>query len=102
MTQDEIINHIIVYLNGHLNGTRGGIGETIYKGDFFKLFKEAYHNGYFDESSRAGLRGDALRDIIVERWFTGDDAKDEKRWELMSQFSAMWDEWRYAWDHRDD
>ncbi len=101
MTPDEIIKQIIDYLKGHLHGSRGAI-EGNYKADFFKLFREAYDENYFDESSRAGLRGDALRDIIVERWFTGDDAKDEKRWELMSQFSAMWDEWRYAWDHHGD
>ena len=43
-----------------------------------------------------------MRGIIVERWFTGGDAEDEKRWELMNEVSVMWDEWRYAWDQRDD
>ena len=101
MTPDEIINRIIDYLKGHRNGSRGDIGATDYKYDFFKLFKDAYDNGYFDESSRLGLRGDALREIIVVRWPIGDDAEADKRRELMNQFSAMWDEWRYAWDHHD-
>ena len=102
MTPDEIIKRIIDYLDGHLGGSRGSMHQEPYKGDFFKLFREAYDNGYFDESSRPGLRGDALREKIIERWFTGGDATDEKRWELMNEFSVTWDEWRYAWDQRDD
>ena len=102
MTQDDVIAQIIEFLDGQLKDIRGHIAQEPYKGDVFKLFKDAYHNGYFDESSRPGLRGDALRDIIVARWFTHDDAEDEKRWELMNQFSARWDEWRYAWDNYDE
>ena len=99
MTQEEIIERLIELLDQHLKDVRGYIGQEPYKGDFFKLFKEAYRNRYFDVQADPLLTGDSLRDIVVARWFTGEDAEDERRQQLMDQLFPKWDEWRYAWDH---
>ncbi len=101
MTQEEIISQILEYLNWHLKGARGAMSQEPYKGDFFKLFKEAYQRGYFDHSSRPMLRGDALRSIVAERWFTDDEGENEKKRYWMEKLFPKWDEWRYAWDRYD-
>ena len=102
MTQDEIINQIVEYLDQHLRGSRGAMSQEPYKGDFFKLFEEAYRGGYFDVTSSPRLTGDGLIDPIVARWFTGDEEEDNRRERLMHKLLPMWSEWRYAWDrHRE-
>ena len=102
MTQDEIINQIVEYLDQHLRGARGAMSQEPYKGDFFKLFEEAYRGGYFDVTSSPRLTGDALSDVIVTRWFTGAEIEDKNREKLMHRLLPMWDEWRYALDrHRE-
>lgn len=101
MTQEQIIDTVITYLDQHLKDVRGYMGQEPYKGDFFKLFKEAYRNRYFHPSSRPRLTGDAFRDILLARWNAGGDSKKQERQKLMDQLFAKWDEWRYAWDHYD-
>ncbi len=98
MTQDEIINQIVEYLDQHLHGMRGAMGQEPYKGDFFKLFKEAYRGGYFDVTSSPRLTGDGLIDLIKVRWTTGGDEEVSRRAQWMHQLLPMWNEWRYAWD----
>lgn len=102
MTQEEIIERLIAYLDQHLKDVRGYIGQEPYKGDFFKLFKEAHRNGYFDERAHPRLTGDSLSEIVVTRWFTGEEAEDKKREHLMHQLFPKWDEWRYAWNHYEE
>ncbi len=97
MTQDEIINQIVEYLDQHLHGMRGAMGQEPYKGDFFKLFEEAHRGGYMYVSSSPRLTADGLIDPVRARWFTSDE-DDEQREQLLHQLMAMWGEWRYAWD----
>ena len=99
MTQKQIIDEVITHLDLHLKDVLGYIGQEPYKGDFFKLFKEAYREGYFQPSSNPRLTGDAFRIILLDRWNTGGDNKKQERQKLMEQLFARWDEWRYAWDH---
>lgn len=101
MTQENIIEEVLNLLNMHLTGLRGYIGQEPYKGDFFRLFREAHRNHYFDTSSSPRLTGDAFRDILVARWFDDDESLNEKRTKLMELLFTKWDEWRYAWDHHD-
>ena len=97
MTQEEIIKQILEYLDQHLKDLRGAIDQEPYKGDFFKLFKEAYRNNYFDSTPR--LTGDALMDVIITRWFTEDEEENKKKRWWMEQLFQKWNEWRYAWVH---
>ena len=99
MTAQQILDRIIEYLDQHLSGIRGYIGQDPYKSDFFKLCKEAHHHGYCEPSSHPRLTGDAMKSILEVRWSTGGFAKEEQRSDLMERFFAMWDEWRYALKH---
>ena len=99
MTQEEIIQQVQKLLDLHLKRVSGYIGQEPYKGDFFKLFREAYHNHYFDVLSSPRLTGDAFRDVLVARWFDDNENLNTQRTNLMNLLFAMWDEWRYAWDN---
>ncbi len=96
MTAQQILVQIIEYLDQHLSGIRGHIGQDPYKSDFFKLCKEAHRHGYFEPSSNPRLTGNAMRDTLQVHWSTGGDAKEETRFNLMDRLFAMWDEWEYA------
>ena len=98
MNKEEIITEIKTYLDQHLRNMRGSIYQEPYKGDFFRLFREAYRNGYCDVASPRPFTGDALSDIIEQRWQLGEQ---KQRYSLMEKLFDMWDEWRYAWDHYD-
>ncbi|HEU0048476.1 MAG: hypothetical protein E6J54_04305 [Deltaproteobacteria bacterium] len=97
MTQNEIIDTLVEYLDQHLKEIRGHIGRDPYKGDIFKLFADAYRSGYFDDSSRPGLGADALCDILQVRWLANRE-HEEKRKHLLDQLLPMWREWQYGWD----
>ena len=99
MTQEGIIEQLQEYLDQHLKGMRGAVSQEPYRGDFFKLFKEAYHNNYFDDSSGPILTADALTGVLCTRWYTEDQELNEKKELLMDQLFSKWYEWRYAWDH---
>lgn len=96
MKQEEILDKIIEYLREHLESRRGYIGQDPYKSDFFELFREAYKNDYFDFSSTPRLTGDAIMDILKERWI---DSSNNEKEELLKEFCNKWDEWKYAWDN---
>lgn len=99
MDQEEIISTALTYLKQHLDekGMRGHMDQEPYKGDWFRLFKEAYNNNYFDYSASPLLTGDAFRDALVARWF--DEDRDDEKTELLTQLINKCDEWRYAWDN---
>ncbi len=101
MTQEEIIQTLLEYLNQTLKGGLGYIGHDPYKSDFFALFREAYLNNYFDVSAHPRLTGDWLNAHLAERWHTEDEDENKKKRELMSVLFSWWDEWRYAWDRHD-
>ena len=98
MNRDEIIREVIDLLEQHLGGTRGAMDQEPYKGDFFKLFKEAYRQGLMEPGGQRMLTADALSGVLAERFFT-EDSQDDKRRDLMEQLYIKWAEWRYAWDH---
>jgi hypothetical protein len=97
MTQEEIITRLIERLDFHLRSGFGSVHQDPYKNDIFKLFREAYNNGYCEQTSRPLLTGDALRDTLQVRW---DTANETQRHDLAQAVLTMWDEWRYAWDRR--
>ncbi len=100
MSQEEILDKIIEYLKEHLdeNGPRGYIGQDPYKSDFFKLFREAYKNDYFDLSSEKVLTGDAIISRLSERWTENSCIEKD---ELLEEFRKNWNEWKYAWDNHE-
>jgi histidinol phosphatase-like PHP family hydrolase len=106
MTAEEIINRFIDHLDYHM-ASMANVHQSHYKGDFFKLFREAYNGHHFDDTAHPRLTGHALRDILqgtrfsesltqLPRWKSASTPEGQK---LMEEVLAMWDEWQYAWDH---
>ena len=97
MEREEIIEGFLDLLKFHFKGG-ASVHQEPYKGELFKLFKEAYHNGYFETGSPI-LTGDSLVDVIAARWHPGYEKEDELKREFAWKVLAIWDQWQYAWDH---
>src|SRR5947209_20069415 len=95
MTQNEIIDTLVEYLDQHLKEIRGHIGRDSYKGEILKLFADAYRSGYFDDSSRPGLGADALCDILQVRWLANHEHADTRK-HLLDELLRMWREGQYG------
>ncbi len=103
MDYEQIIQEVLSLLELHIKGD-AYIGQEQYKGDFFKVFKEAYRGGYCDhDRAQQGqlLTADALTEIINTRWESESDHEDKRRQKVVGELNAMWREWIYAWDHYD-
>ena len=99
MTQEQILKDLIDLLGFHLHGA--STHQEPYRGNIFKLFEKAYSNGYFEHTSRPLLTPDAILVTLEERWINLEGEEEaKKRRDLAQRVLAMWDEWRYAWNHR--
>jgi hypothetical protein len=58
MQAEEILDALEEYLGQYVGGTRGLAWQAPYKGDLFKLFLQAYKQGY--DSLQALLRSPAV------------------------------------------
>jgi hypothetical protein len=97
LTRDEIIETLIQYLDQQLERVRGHTAQPSCKADFFKLFKEAYANGYFEGSP--SLEADFIRKTLLTRWSSIRDGQEEQKSKLIEEWSARWEEWRYAFQN---
>ena len=95
MTQEDIIQKIIDYLDLQLQGTMGTIHQEPSKSAFFALFAEAYHHGFMADRS---LTADALLDILNAEWFVDHNGRNAERSECVEPLLFYWHAWRYAWD----
>ena len=95
MTQEDIIQKIIDYLDLQLQGTMGTIHQEPSKSAFFALFAEAYHHGFMADRS---LTADALLDILNAEWFVDEHGTNAERLECVEPLLFYWHAWRYAWD----
>jgi len=91
------------------------IGQEPYKGDFFKVFAEAYRSGYctlgyrYDEekdrlvqckAQRPLISGDAIWSFAKKQgWVHAEMMGEEKRYCDIEMVRTWWDEWVYAWKH---
>jgi len=100
MDREEIIGSFLDLLKFHFK-SGASVHQEPYKGDFFRLFKEAYHNGYTHDGSPL-LTADAFGELIATRWHTGDEEQDEKKRNLAWKVLSMWEPWTYAWDHYEE
>jgi hypothetical protein len=64
------------------------------KSTLFELFKSAYYAGYFDQTAKLCLTGDALRIKLSEDGLVSRSKQNK----ILDDLVIMWDEWRYAWD----
>jgi hypothetical protein len=101
VTREEIIDRFIKLLDLHFDGVRGAFVQEPNRGDFFALFKEAYHEGFQGRGEHGTLRADDLAEIIAARPAVRDKTENEDNAKLMYQIFMAWDEWRYAWDRHE-
>lgn len=101
MEPHEIVQRIVEYLDQHLRGLRGAIGQEPYRSQFFQLFEEARARGYAATSSHPRLTADGLRDEVIKQWITHGDPKQAEKLKWLDDLCDKWHEWVYAWDKRD-
>jgi hypothetical protein len=92
VSTNEIVDPVIELLRQHNENLRGTIHQEPYKGDFFRLFADAFNSGMMSRYHDC-LYADALRDAINER---APDMLDTKTWH---ELYSMWSAWTYAWQH---
>lgn len=95
MTGQEILTAIGKLLDVHLK-LGGSIHQEPYKGDFFKLFVDAYKNDYFRVSAHPRLTGDAIHDYFVENICAEENDYNDRKLKLLDDVLIMWREWFYA------
>jgi len=98
MTQEEIIQKVIDYLDLQLHGVMGTIHQEPSKSAFFVLFAEAYNQGFMADRS---LTADALLDILNAEWFLDEHGTNAERLACVEPLLFYWHAWRYAWDRCD-
>ena len=98
MTQEDIIQKVIDYIDLQLHGVMGTIHQEPYKSEFFALFAEAYNKGFMADRS---LTADALLDILNAEWFLDEHGTNAERLECVEPLLFYWHAWRYAWDRCD-
>ena len=80
----------------YVGGTRGLAWQAPYKGDLFKLFLQAYKQGYVQSTGPAPLTGSAIRDELIARYQPQNPSQEQI--EFLDQIVILWDAWSYALD----
>ena len=96
MQSDEILDALEEYLGQYVGGTRGYAWQDPYRGDLFKLFLQAYKQGYVSSAGPAPLTGSAIRDALSTRFQPVDPPQDQL--DFLEQIAILWDAWGYALD----
>lgn len=95
MTAEQILDAIEEYMDQHVLNVRGSIHQDPYKSDFFRLFAEAYNEGYMSLESQPRLTAAGLGDALRLR------IPDVLELPLAQELLVFWHEWTYAWDRTD-
>lgn len=96
MQAEEILDALEEYLGQYVGGTRGLAWQAPYKGDLFKLFLQAYKQGYVQSIGPAPLTGSAIRDELIARYQPQNPSQEQI--EFLDQIVILWDAWSYALD----
>jgi hypothetical protein len=96
MQADEILDALEEYLRQYVGRTREFAWQAPYKGDLFKLFMQAYKQGYVQSTGPAPLTGGAIRDELIARYQPGHPSQEQR--EFLDQIVILWDAWSYALD----
>jgi hypothetical protein len=96
MQAEEILDALEEYLRQYVGRTRGLAWQEPYKGDLFKLFLQAYKQGYVQSAGPAPLIGSAIRDELMARYQPEPPSSEQR--EFLEQIVILWDAWGYALD----
>jgi hypothetical protein len=98
MESEEILDALEEYLRQYVGGTRGLAWQDPYKGDLFKLFLQAYKQGYAHATAPAPLTGSTIRDELIARYQPV--SPSQAQLEFLDQIVILWDAWSYALDRQ--
>jgi len=96
MQSEEILDALEEYLGQYVGGTRGLAWQDPYRADLFKLFLQAYKQGYVKSAGPAPLTGGAIRDEILARSQPTNPSQGQR--DFLDQIVILWDAWGYALD----
>ena len=96
MQSEEILDALEEYLGQYVGHTRGLAWQEPYRGDLFKLFLQAYKQGYVQSAGPAPLTGSAIRDELLARSHPTNPPQDQR--DFLDQIVILWDAWGYALD----
>jgi hypothetical protein len=96
MQSEEILDTLEEYLGQYVGSTRGLAWQDPYRGDLFRLFLQAYKQGYVQSAAPAPLTGSAIRDELLARAQPMDPSADQRA--FLDQIVILWDAWSYALD----
>jgi hypothetical protein len=98
MESEEILDALEEYLRQYVGGTHGLAWQEPYKGDLWKLFMQAYKQGYVQSAGPAPLTGSVIRDELMERYQPVSASPDQLA--FLEQIVILWDAWSYALDRQ--
>jgi hypothetical protein len=96
MQAEEILDALEEYLRQYVGGTRGLAWQEPYKGDLFKLFLQAYKQGYVQSTGPAPLIGSAIQEELMARYQP--ESPSPEQLAFLEQIVILWDAWSYALD----
>jgi hypothetical protein len=96
MQSDEILDALEEYLGQYVGSTRGFAWQEPYRGDLFRLFLQAYKQGYVSSAGPASLTGSTIRNTLSTRVQPADPSQDQL--DFLEQIAILWDAWGYALD----
>jgi len=96
MQSEEILDALEEYLRQYVGGTRGLAWQAPYKGDLFKLFMQAYKQGYVQSAGPAPLTGTAIREELMAQYQPQNPSQEQR--EFFEQIVILWDALSYALD----
>jgi hypothetical protein len=96
MQSDEILDTLEEYLRQYGGHTRALAWQEPYKGDLFKLFIQAYKQGYVQSTGPGPLIGSAIREELTARYQPQTPSQEQR--EFLDQIIILWDAWSYALD----
>jgi hypothetical protein len=100
MESEEILDALEEYLRQYVGRTRGLAWQDPYKGDLWKLFMQAYKQGYAHATAPAPLTGSSIREELLARYQP--EPPSQEQLEFLEQIVILWDAWSYALDrHRE-
>ncbi len=93
-TAKEILDLIDEYLEQEIRKDRPSPHDI----DYFRLFAEAYNQGYFERTSSPRLTADAFTQDLDGR---SSDETEHNRIKIkkLNKLAKRWREWQYAWDN---
>lgn len=96
MQSEEILDALEEYLRQYSGRTRGLAWQEPYKGDLFKLFIQAYTQGYVQSTGPAPLLGSAIREEFMVRYKPASPSPEQPG--FLDQIVILWDAWSYTLD----